>query len=50
MGKGAGSYAAVGLPVPLAPGWPKVILFAQLSDAIVEKDHDHTLGYVVSTL
>lgn len=50
MGKGAGSYAAVGFPAPLAPGWPKVILFAQLADATVEKDHDHTLDYVVSTL
>lgn len=50
MGKGADSYAAVGLLVPLTPGWPKAVLFAQLSDAPVEKDHDHILGYVVSTL
>lgn len=33
-------------------GRPEVILaqLSDLSDAVVEKDNDHTLGYVVSNL
>lgn len=36
--------------VTLAPEWPKIILLAHLSDAVVDKGNDNIPGCVLSTL